>query len=313
MPIAGPLSNTPSNNSSGKLKPQSQGNISGADENVAPSNVKQNSMDVKSLMDKMKSKAGIKPFNDQYTPSKNVITGPGWVKMPAFPSPNGVSEVERVVNVSSFVVKKPVEKQLKLEDIINDALFTPNNINNTSYDHDTDMINLSESLTEDEAHDILTSIEFPTRKKKKQYISESLFKIVCSGNLNGLQTNIKPADVHLTDKNGLTLLHLSCMLGHIYITQYLVQVLEADVNIQDKIGLTPLHYACKGLHLITVRYLVMFCGCNLTLADSFDRLPTTLCGLDLNEKNAQYILEILLVVQAGLEVTASDRSKVLRL
>lgn len=324
MSTAAPLRRIPSNNAL-KQRHQSQSNVNNggvSDENTAPSNAKHNSMDVKSLMDKMKSKAGIKPYNDQITPAKHTITGPGWVKMPAFPSPVGVADYIETGNHSSSTriptVNKPVvahEKPKNLEEIINYALITTPNVDGPESESSIfsgTETNLSDSLTEDEANAIITSIDFPIRKKKKQYISENLLKIVCSGNLNGLQAHIKPTDADLRDKNGLTLLHLSCMLGHIYITQYLVQVVGANVDAQDKLGLTPLHFACKGLHLITVRYLVMFCGCNLTLTDSLGRLPTTLCGSVLCDKNAQYILEILLVIQGGLDVASSDRSKVLR-
>lgn len=167
------------------------------------------------------------------------------------------------------------------------------------------------NLTMSEAWEILFEMEEKNTEKSRVTLSEAatiqLFSHIYSGDLPSLRREIGSfpdikIDVNNScDYDGVTLLHLSCYLGTVEITQFLVENAGGDVEVPDFSGRTCLHYACLGMNIITIRYLVLFCSANVFAEDNEGQLASTLCMHLKHDDNSAYILEILRIIKTGLE------------
>ena len=84
-----------------------------------------------------------------------------------------------------------------------------------------------------------------------------LFLAVAGGDLEQLQKLVQEgADINMTSNTtNVTVLQIAAMLGHLHISQYLLEQ-GADKDKADKDGLTPLICAAQHNHFSVVRYLV---------------------------------------------------------
>lgn len=92
----------------------------------------------------------------------------------------------------------------------------------------------------------------------KGELNELLFIIVKTDLVRvliDLLINKKVDDVNITNKDGVSLLALACLLGHEAIVKILINN-NADVNVRNKIGNTPLMAACTIGHVNIVKLLI---------------------------------------------------------
>ena len=82
----------------------------------------------------------------------------------------------------------------------------------------------------------------------------ALMYAIYSGDYNVAQLLLKH-NAHMTDKSGLSMLHVACHLGNAKILKLLLQQ-KPDVNVLDSVGATPLFISCKKLHMSLVPLLL---------------------------------------------------------
>lgn len=86
--------------------------------------------------------------------------------------------------------------------------------------------------------------------------NQELLNATREGNFPKVQTLIEHEGFEeITDKNGLTLLMIASLHGHVAITNYLIKK-GAKINHQDKHGFTALHLAAQEGHLSIIKILL---------------------------------------------------------
>ena len=82
-----------------------------------------------------------------------------------------------------------------------------------------------------------------------------------------------------TNKDGITLLHLACLKGHLEVAKYLVDELKCSTKIVNLDKVTPLHMASQNGHLDVVQYLTSEKGCSAHCQDKDGNTPFLTCCL----------------------------------
>ena len=137
------------------------------------------------------------------------------------------------------------------------------------------------------------------RVRGHQVRNEQLLEAIKSNNISQLTRLINAGiNVNVTNKYGLTPLHLAAYKGYEKIFQLLVKA-EADVNVTNEFGLTPLYYAAMYGHADIVEALFN-AGANL---DTRDYEGRTVLINQVSKGNLEMV-EVL--VNTGADVDAAD-------
>ncbi|CAN0214955.1 unnamed protein product, partial [Discosporangium mesarthrocarpum] len=81
------------------------------------------------------------------------------------------------------------------------------------------------------------------------------------------------ATVEARDYRGQTPLHHSCSMGHLRVSQLLVQRYHADVSVtSNDLYRTPLHFASIGGNLEVVQFLLSL-GADINALEKYGRAP----------------------------------------
>jgi hypothetical protein len=94
---------------------------------------------------------------------------------------------------------------------------------------------------------------------------------------------VETDDISVTSPQGHTMLHLSCMLGFVELSTFLID-LGCDVNKTDRNGFTPLHYASWFNHTAVVKLMLNHGGADPEISNMWNKRPLHLTSdLDIRQ------------------------------
>lgn len=105
-----------------------------------------------------------------------------------------------------------------------------------------------------------------------------------AGDLLGAKTLMKAEwDVHTTNYNRETILHVAARNGHLGVLRYFIKEIHLDINLVDRDSQTVLHTAIRANQLKCVQFLLEHCKPDLARKEKGGRTPLKL-GPDLGGK-----------------------------